>query len=119
LTTNESAPELTKFWLAAWTLVALVSVFAFLQDIIAADWPAWVFSPLVIFGFRAAVTTAPRNGLLRSALNQAALLLVPFMALYSLIDDAFYADWPELVLAPAVVIGVWLLISTIVEAEAD
>jgi hypothetical protein len=119
LTTNESAPELTRFWLGAWTLVALVSVFAFLQDIIAADWPAWVFSPLLILAFRAAVTAAPRNGILRSALNLAALLMVPFMALFALIDEAFYADWPEWVLAPAIVIGVWMVISTIVEAEAD
>ena len=116
---NESVRADARPWVMAGTIIALASVYAFLQDIIDPDWPAWVLSPLVVVGFRGAVSAAPQDGLVRAALYQAALLLVPFMGIYGLLDVAFKADWPGWVIAPAVVLVLWLGMATISELEAD
>ena len=108
-----------KIWAAASTLIALASVYAFLQDLIAPDWRAWVLSPLVILGFRAAVSAAPADSVVRAALYQTALLLVPFMGVYGLADAAFSADWPAWVIAPSVVAMLWIGIAAISDVEAD
>jgi len=109
----------TSVWAAAFTLIALASLYAFLQDIIAPDWPAWVLSPLVVVGFRGAVLKAPSDSLLRAALYQAALLLVPFMGVYGLVDAATSVAWPAWVIAPIVVILLWTGVAAIAEVEAD
>lgn len=116
---NESVRADTRLWVVAGTVIALASVYAFLQDIIDPDWPAWVLSPLVVVGFRGAVSVAPQDSLARAALYQAALLLVPFMGIYGLLDAAFKADWPGWVIAPIIVLGLWMGMATVSEVEAD
>ncbi len=106
-------------WAFVVTIVALASVYAFLQDIIAPDWPAWVLSPLIVFGFRGAVSVTPDDSLLRALLYQAALLIVPFMGVYGLVDAVTRTNWPEWVIAPIVVIAMWASISLLIEAESD
>jgi hypothetical protein len=106
-------------WAVVCTIVALASVYAFLQDIISPDWPAWVLSPLIVVGFRSAVKASPDDSVMRAALYQVALLLVPFMGVYGLVDAATSVDWPQWVIAPAVVAVLWAGVATITEAEAD
>lgn len=109
----------TKRWAIVWTVIALASLYAFLQDLIAPDWPAWVLSPLIVAGFLGAVSVAPSDSLIRAALFQAALLLVPFMGVYGLADAAFRADWPAWVIASAVVLTLWAGVAIIADAESD
>ena len=106
-------------WPAICTIVALAAVYAFLQDIIAPDWPAWVLSPAIVVGFRIAVRSIPDDSLVRAALYQLALLLVPFMAVYGLVDAFTRTNWPEWVIAPALVSLFWAAVATIADAEAD
>jgi protein-S-isoprenylcysteine O-methyltransferase Ste14 len=49
----------------------------------------------------------PENSFIRAALYQAALLLVPFMAIFSLIDAITKSDWPQWVLSPVIVLAFW------------
>ena len=109
----------TKHWAIACTIIALGSVYAFFQDIIAPDWPAWVLSPLIVVGFRGAVSVTPDESLIRAALYQAALLIVPFMGVYGLADAVFAADWPAWVIAPLVVALLWTGMAAILEIEAE
>jgi hypothetical protein len=106
-------------WAAACFVIALVSIYAFLQDLIAPDWPAFFLSPLLVVGFRWAVGVAPRDSLVRAALYQAAVLIVPFTAIYSVADAAFKTDWQPWVIAATTVIGFWATISMIAEVEAE
>ena len=109
----------TRRWAIVWTVIALASLYAFLQDLIAPDWPAWVLSPLIIVGFHGAVSIAPSDSIIRAGLYQAALLLVPFMGVYLLADAAFSAEWPAWVIASAVVLLLWAGVAIIAEAESD
>jgi hypothetical protein len=74
---------------------------------------------LIVVGFHRAVSVAPSDSIVRAALFQAALLLVPFMGVYGLADAAFRADWPVWVIATAVVLTLWAGMAVIAEAEAD
>lgn len=116
---NESVRAETSIWVVTGTLIALASVYAFLQDMIDPSWPAWVLAPLIVVGFRKAVALAPQDSMVRPALYQAALVLVPFMGIYGLLDIAFKPDWPAWVIAPIVVLLLWMCMATVSEVEAD
>ena len=34
--------------------LAIVALYAFLQDFMSPDWPAWILAPLLLIGFREA-----------------------------------------------------------------
>jgi hypothetical protein len=99
--------------------VALVALYAFLQDFMSPDWPAGILAPLVLVGFRGALSAAPENGIVRAGLWQAALLLVPFMGVYGLLDLFFSSDVPVWLISPIVVAAAWMLFSSVVDVEAD
>ena len=101
------------------TIIALASVYAFLQDLINPNWTAWVLSPLAILAFRGVVANAPDGSLVRPAMYQAALILVPFMGVYGLVDALSSKDWPAWVIAPSVVALLWVGIAVVSAADAD
>ena len=100
-------------------IIALVAVYAFLQDFMSPDWPAGILSPLLLIGFRGALSAAPEGGNLRAGLWQAALLLVPFMGAYGLLDLYFASDIPVWLISPVVVLAIWTLFSYVIDIEAD
>lgn len=99
--------------------IALVALYAFLQDFMSPDWPAGILAPLLLLGFRGALSAAPADGILRAGLWQAALLLVPFMGTYGLLDLVFSSDLPVWLISPIVVAGGWMLFSYVIDVEAD
>lgn len=99
--------------------LALIASYAFLQDFMSPDWPAGILAPLLLLGFRGALSAAPEDGIVRSALWQAALLLVPFMGTYGLLDLFFSSDIPVWLISPVVVAAIWMLFSHVVDIEAD
>ena len=99
--------------------IALIALYAFLQDFMSPDWPAGIVAPLLVIAFRGALSAAPADGILRAGLWQAALLLVPFMGTYGLLDLFFSSDIPVWLISPVVVAGVWVLFSHVVDIEAD
>ena len=105
-------------WPVFFTIIALASSYFFFQELISPDWLAWMVAPIVVIAFFAGVSATDEDGLARSALYNAALLLIPFMALYSILDELFRADWPELTVAPILSIILWLGIAlTAVESD--
>lgn len=99
--------------------IALVALYAFLQDFMSPDWPAGILAPLLLIGFRGALSVAPEGGMLRAALWQGALLLVPFMGTYGVLDLYFKSDVPVWLISPVVVAGIWMLFWQVVDIEAD
>lgn len=103
----------------AWTIVALVALYAFLQDFMSPDWPAGILAPLLLVGFRGAIMAVPEDGIMRAVLWQCALILVPFMGIYGLLDLFFSSDVPVWLISPVIVLGLWTLFFQLVQAEAD
>jgi len=103
----------------AWTIVALIALYAFLQDFMSPDWPAGILAPLLMIGFRGALSATPEDGLMRAVLWQGALILIPFMGIYGLLDLVFSSDVPVWLISPLIVGGLWVLFAQVIEAEAD
>ncbi|HEU0309907.1 MAG TPA: hypothetical protein VFR36_01625 [Sphingomicrobium sp.] len=99
--------------------LTIVALYAFLQDYMSPDWPAWILSPLLLAGFKAAVAATREDGFARAALWQGALLIVPFTGIYGLLDIMFSSDGPVWLLTPIIVLTLWLLFSQVVDVEAD
>lgn len=99
--------------------IAIVAIYAFLQDFMSPDWPAWILSPLLLIGFRGAIAATPDGSIARAALWQAALFVVPFTGIYGLLDVVFSSDGPVWLLTPLIVGALWLLFSQVVDLEAD
>ena len=99
--------------------IALIALYSFLQDFMSPDWPAGILAPLLLIGFRGALSAAPEGGLLRAAMWQGALLVVPFMGTYGVLDLYFASDVPVWLISPVVVAGLWMLFWQVVDIEAE
>jgi len=117
--TERSRASTAQFGQLAWIAIALVALYSFIQDFMSPDWPAGIVAPLVLLGFHRALSAAPEDGILRAGLWQAALLVIPFMGTYGLLDLFFSSDVPVWLISPVVVAVVWMLFSSIVDVEAD
>lgn len=99
--------------------LVIVALYAFLQDFMSPDWPAWILSPLLLAGFRGAIFATREGSIARAALWQTALIVVPFTGVYGLLDVVFSSDVPVWLLTPLIVGALWLLFSQVVDVEAD
>lgn len=99
--------------------LAIVALYAFLQDFMSPDWPAWILSPLLLIGFRGAISATREGSIARAALWQSALLIIPFTGIYGLLDVIFSSDGPVWLLTPIIVGALWMLFSQVVDIEAD
>lgn len=99
--------------------LVIVALYAFLQDFMSPDWPAWILAPLLLIGFRGAISITREGSIARAALWQAALIVVPFTGVYGLLDIVFKSDVPVWLLTPLIVGALWLLFAQVVDVEAD
>ena len=99
--------------------IAIIALCAFPQDFMRPEWPAWILCPLLLIGFRRALSVTPEGSMGRAALWQAALLIVPFTAIYGLLDVVFSSDVPVWLLSPLILATLWLLFLQVVDVEAD
>jgi len=109
----------SAFWPMACPLLALVAAYAFFQDIIKPDWPAWFIAPALVLAFRGAVSIAPEESFMRAALYQVALIVVPFMGIFGIVDAVTTADWPEWVIATSVVLAFWVAVFLFTDVQAE
>jgi hypothetical protein len=106
-------------WPAIWSIASILSIWAFARSAFAADWPAWLFPPLLVSGFWLAVKTIPEDRAIRIALHSAALLLIPLMAAYSIIQALFGMTLIAWILSPVLVIVLWSALLDVADAEFD
>ena len=99
--------------------LVIVALYAFLQDFMSPDWPAWILSPLLLIGFRGAISATPEESIARAAMWQAALIVVPFTGIYGLLDVIFKSDVPVWLLTPIIVGALWLAFSQVLDVESD
>jgi hypothetical protein len=99
--------------------LVIVALYAFLQDFMSPDWPAWILAPLLLIGFRGAISATREGSIARVALWQTALILVPFSGIYGLLDVVFKSDVPVWLLTPVIVGSLWLLFAQVVDLESD
>lgn len=97
-----------RMWQVAAFAVPLIALYVFLQDIIAPQWPAWVLTPVLVFGFYVAMSKIEQDSFARAILAQLALGAVGFAGVYSLFDVMISPDWPLWIIAPTVVVSGWL-----------
>jgi hypothetical protein len=117
--TEGSGLQLAGFGQLAGIGLAIVALYAFLQDFMSPDWPAWILSPMLLIGFRGAIYVTREDSVARAALWQGALLIMPFTAIYGLLDVLFSSDRPVWLLSSLIVIGLWLLFFQVVEVESE
>lgn len=99
--------------------LVIVALYAFLQDFMSPDWPAWILAPLLLLGFRGAISATREGSIARAALWQTALIVVPFSGIYGLLDVFFKSDVPVWLLTPVIVGALWLLFAQVVDLESD
>jgi hypothetical protein len=99
--------------------LVIVALYAFLQDFMSPDWPAWILAPLLLVGFRGAISATREGSIARAAMWQTALIVVPFTGIYGLLDVVFSSDVPVWLLTPVIVGSLWLIFSQVVDVEAD
>lgn len=104
------------FWIA---VAALVSLYAFFQHAIEADWPAWVLAPVSVSAYLLALHNSHDAGNARYFLRLAALVVVPLLALYTVLQVFIEADWPAWVFAPLIIFGFWLFAAFLIDPFAD
>jgi hypothetical protein len=99
--------------------LVIVALYAFLQDFMSPDWPAWILAPLLLVGFRGAISATREGSIARAAMWQTALIVVPFTGIYGLLDVVFSSDVPVWLLTPVIFGSLWLIFSQVVDVEAD
>lgn len=118
MSNSQALPSSPLLRLAA-LLVPLAIVYVFFQELIDPDWAAWVLAPLVVLGFGWAMIGAGRQPLTRAISWQLAMVLVPFMALYTALQYLIPGELLAWIITPPLVLGFWFLIWTVAEAEED
>ena len=100
-------------------VVSLAVVYAFFQHAIVADWPAWILAPVVAFGYRFALLHSTQHGRMWVVLALTALIMVPALAVYTLLQKMIAADWPAWVFTPIIVVSAWRFIGVFFESLDD
>jgi hypothetical protein len=95
---------------AACAAIPVLCVYGFLQDLIDTDWLAWVFTPLTVGVFGAIVLSCDKLKPACAVLRNLVLVLVPFMGLYSILDDVIMRPWLTVLIAALVALGGWALL---------
>lgn len=101
--------------------IALIGLWAFLEDIIKADWVAWLVSPLSVLVFCGVLWRVKSGSFARDALWFVALLILAFVSIYDVLDlilDPLVRS-DLLIAAAAVVIlaGLWSSLSAVIAVE--
>ena len=81
-----------RLWQTASFAIPLIALYVFLQDIIAPQWPAWILTRSLVFGFYGAMTRIEEGSFARAILWQLALVAVAFAGVYNLFDLVISPD---------------------------
>jgi hypothetical protein len=109
------------WWPVVMVPIAIFGMWAFLEDIIKADWVAWLVSPLSVLAFCAILWRVKSGSFARDALWFVALLTFAFVSIYDLLDlilDPLIRS--DLLIATATLVvlaGLWSSLSAVIAVE--
>lgn len=113
-------PKLTWWYLAA-NAVALAGMWAFLEDIIKADWVAWLLPPLFMIAFFAVLWRLKSGSFARDLSWFLALLVMAFVSIYDvldlILDPLIRSDLLIAAAALVVLVGIWMSLSAVIAVE--
>jgi len=109
------------WWPVAMVPVAMIGMWAFLEDIIKADWVAWLVSPLLVLAFCGVLWRVKSGSFARDALWFVALLILAFVSIYDVLDlilDPLIRSDMLIAAATLVVLaGIWSSLSAVIAVE--
>lgn len=118
---NQSERLKFKPWHLAGILLSVAAMWAFLEDIIKADWIAWLVPPLLVVAFCVVLWKIKSGSFARDGLWFLAILFVSFASIYDVLDlildpiirsDVLIAGAALVVLA-----GLWASWSAVIAVE--
>lgn len=110
-----------RWWHVAPIAVAMAGMWAFLEDIIKADWVAWLVPPLFVLSFFGLLWAFRRASFARDGLWFMALLILAFVGIYDLLDlildPLIRSDMLIAAAALLVLAGIWASLSAVIAVE--
>jgi len=108
-------------WHLVGGLVSVAALWAFLEDIIKADWVAWALAPLLLVAFCAALWRIKSGSFARDGLWFLAILIVAFVSIYDvldlILDQIVRSDLLIAAAALVVLAGLWTSLSAVIAVE--
>ena len=101
--------------------IAMTGMWSFLEDIIKADWVAWLLPPLFVAAFCGVLWKVKSGSFARDALWFVALLILAFVSIYDvldlILDPLIRSDMLVAAAALVVLAGVWSSLSAVIAVE--
>ena len=101
--------------------LSAAAMWAFLEDIIKADWVAWLLPPMFVLAFGAVLLRVKSGSFARDALWFLAILIVAFVAIYDvldlILDPLVRSDLLIAAAALVVMAGLWSSMSAVIAVE--
>lgn len=118
---SQSARRKFRPWYLVAGVLSLAAMWAFLEDIIKADWIAWLLPPLLVLAFCGVLWRIKSGSFARDALWFSAILIVAFVSVYDLLDlildPLIRSDMLIAAAALVVVAGLWTSLSAVIAVE--
>ena len=118
---NQPGRRKYRFGHMAGAVLALAAIWAFLEDIIKADWIAWVVPPLLFITFFGILWRIRPGSFARAALWFLAILTVAFVTIYDvldfILDPIMQSDVPIAAATLLVLAGLWSKLSALIALE--
>lgn len=118
---NQPGRRNFTFWHMAGAVFALGAIWAFLVDIIKADWIAWVVPPVLFMIFCGMLWRIRPGSFARAALWFLAILFVAFVTIHDvldfILDPIIRADVPIAAATLLVLAGLWSKLSALIALE--
>ena len=110
-----------KWWHIVAAILSVGAMSAFLEDVIKADWVAWLMPPLFVAGFCGLLWMLRTANFARDALWFLALLILAFVAIYDvldlILDPLIRSDLLIAAAALVVLAGLWSSLSAVIAVE--
>ena len=118
---DESVQRKFTWWHLAAVAIAMAGMWAFLEDIIKADWVAWFMPPLCILAFCGVLWRVKSGTFARDLAWFVALLVLAFVSIYDvldlILDPLIRSDLLIAAAALLVVAGLWSSLSAVIAVE--
>ena len=110
-----------RWWYLTGIAVAMAGMWAFLEDIIKADWVAWAVPPLFVIAFCGVLWRVKTGSFARDLSWFVALLILAFVSIYDVLDlvlaPIIRSDWLIAGAAILVLAGLWTSLSAVIAVE--